>query len=355
MSSPGKIPVSILGATGTVGQKFVSLLADHPWFEVAAVAASSASAGRPYGEAVRWREQSALPDRIAGLMVKDCTPPFPGPIVFSALDADVAGPIEQALARAGSFVVTNTRNHRMDPDVPLLIPEANADHLVLIDRQRETRGWTGAILANPNCSTAGLVLALAPLHQAFEVEKVFVSTMQAVSGAGYPGVPALDILGNVVPHVGGEEEKMERESRKILGRLGTDGVTPAEFALSAHTNRVAVIEGHLEAVSVGFRRRVTPEQAIATLRAFRASPCVAGLPSSPAPPVEVDLRADRPQPRLDLDRGRGMAVTVGRVRPCPILDLRMVLLGHNTVRGAAGQAVQIAELLVADGRVGPHP
>jgi aspartate-semialdehyde dehydrogenase len=236
----------------------------------------------------------------------------------------------------------------------LLIPEANADHLVLIDRQRENRGWSGAILANPNCSTAALVLALAPLHRAYEIDRLFVSTMQAVSGAGYPGVPSLDVLGNVIPYIGGEEEKMERESRKILGTLGADGVTPAELAVSAHTNRVAVIDGHLETVSVGFRRRVTPDEAAATLREFRGSPCVAGLPSSPNPPVEVDTRADRPQPRLDLERGRGMAVTVGRIRPCPILDLRMVLLGHNTIRGAAGQAVQIAELLVADGRLGPR-
>jgi aspartate-semialdehyde dehydrogenase len=347
-----RIPVSLLGATGTVGQKFVHLLAEHPWFELAAVAASSASAGKPYGEVVRWREPAALPDRIAALTVQPCTPPLPGPIVFSALDAEVAGPIEEAFAQAGALVVTNARNHRLDPDVPLLVPEANADHLVLVDRQQAARGWPGAILANPNCSTAALVLALAPLHQAFGLEKIFVSTMQAVSGAGYPGVPSLDIIGNVIPHIGGEEEKLERESRKILGRLGGEGVTPGDFAVSAHTNRVAVTDGHLETVSVGFRRRVTPEEAIATLRAFRASPCVAELPSSPTPPVEVDLRLDRPQPRLDLDRGRGMAVTVGRIRPCPILDLRLVLLGHNTVRGAAGQGVQIGELLVADGRVG---
>jgi aspartate-semialdehyde dehydrogenase len=273
-------------------------------------------------------------------------------VAFSALDADVAGPIEQGFARAGAYVVTNTRTHRMEPDVPLLIPEANADHLVLVDRQRESRGWRGAILANPNCSTAALALALAPLHRAFGIERLFVSTMQAVSGAGYPGVPSLDALGNVIPYVGGEEEKIEGESRKILGALGPAGVEPADFAVSAHTNRVAVIDGHLEAVSVGFRRRVTPEEATAVLREFRGSPCVAGLPSSPNPPVEVDVRADRPQPRLDLDRGRGMAVTVGRIRPCPVLDLRLVVLGHNTVRGAAGQAVQIAELLVADGRLG---
>jgi aspartate-semialdehyde dehydrogenase len=346
-----KIPVSILGATGTVGQKFVRLLAEHPWFEVAAVAASSASAGRRYGEVVRWREAVPLPDRIAALMVQECAPPLAGPIAFSALDAEVAGPIEEAFAGAGVQVVTNARNHRLDPDVPLLVPEANLDHLSLMDRQQETRGWPGAILANPNCSTAALVLALAPLHRAFGVEKLFISTMQAVSGAGYPGVASLDIVGNVVPYIGGEEEKIERESRKILGALENGGVTPAAFAVSAHTNRVAVIDGHLEAVSVGFRRRVGPDEAVAALSAFRAPARVACLPSSPALPIEVDLRSDRPQPRLDLERGRGMAVTVGRVRACPILDLRLVILGHNTIRGAAGQAVQIAELLVAEGRV----
>jgi aspartate-semialdehyde dehydrogenase len=348
-----KIPVSVLGATGTVGQKFIRLLADHPWFEVAAVAASSASAGKRYGEIVRWREVTPLPERIAALTVQECVPPLAGPIAFSALDADIAGPIEQAFAAAGAHVVTNARNHRMDADVPLLIPEANLAHLALVDRQHAARGWPGAILANPNCSTAALVLALVPLHRAFGIEKLFVSTMQAVSGAGYPGVASLDILGNVVPYIGGEEEKIERESRKILGTLGTGGVTPAGFAVSAHTNRVATLDGHLMTVSVGLQRRVTPEQALETLRGFRADPRVACLPSSPALPVEVEVRQDRPQPRLDLERGGGMAVTVGRVRACPILDLRLVLLGHNTVRGAAGQAVQIAELLVAEGRVEP--
>jgi aspartate-semialdehyde dehydrogenase len=347
-----KIPVSILGATGTVGQKFVRLLADHPWFEISAVAASSASAGRRYGEVVRWREPVPLPDRVANLLIQECVPPLAGPIAFSALDADVAGPIEQAFARAGAWVVTNARNHRMDADVPLLVPEANADHLALVDRQRQSRGWSGAILANPNCSTAGLVLGLAPLHRAFGIEKLFVSTMQAVSGAGYPGVASLDIVGNVIPHIGGEEEKMERESRKILGTLGAAGVEPAAFTVSAHTNRVAVLDGHLETVSVGFTRRVTPAEAVQAIREFDSPPCVADLPSSPHPPVEFDPRPDRPQPRLDLERGAGMAVTVGRIRSCPILDLRLVLLSHNTIRGAAGQGVQIAELLVADGRLG---
>jgi aspartate-semialdehyde dehydrogenase len=346
-----RIPVAVLGATGTVGQKFICLLAEHPWFELAAVAASSASAGRRYDEVTRWREPAPIPASVAGMVVRECAPPLPGRIVFSALDAEVAGPIEQAFARAGAYVVTNTRTHRMDADVPLLIPEANADHLALIDGQRKQRGWKGALLANPNCSTAALALALAPLHRAFRVERLFLSTMQAVSGAGYPGVASLDIVGNVIPYIGGEEEKIERETRKILGALVDQAVEPAQIAVSAHTNRVAVVDGHMMTVSVGFGLRVGPNEALPVLRDFRGSSRVAGLPSSPNPPIEVDPRTDRPQPRLDLDRGRGMAVTVGRVRPCPVLDLRLVVLGHNTVRGAAGQGIQIAELLVAEGRV----
>jgi len=347
-----RVPVAVLGATGTVGQKFVRLLADHPWFEITALAASEQSAGKPYGEVVRWRETVPLPDRLAGMTIARSAPPLPARIVFSALDADVAKDIEQGFARAGALVVTNTRVHRMEPDVPLMIPEINADHLGLIARQRARRGWSGAILANPNCSTAGLVLALAPLHRAFGVEKVFVATMQAVSGAGYPGVPSLDILGNVVPFIGGEEEKMEQETCKILGALDADGVTPAPIGMSVHTNRVAVADGHFEVVSVGLGRRAAPDEAIAVLRDFRGPERVRSLPSSPALPVEVDLRPDRPQSRLDLERGGGMTVTVGRVRPCPVLDLRLALLSHNTIRGAAGAAVQIAELLVAEGLVG---
>jgi aspartate-semialdehyde dehydrogenase len=346
-----RVPVAVLGATGTVGQKFVRLLADHPWFEIAALAASDQSAGRPYGEVVRWRETLPLPDRIAGMTIARCEPSLPARIAFSALDAEVAQPIEQAFAKCGAWVVTNTRAHRMDPDVPLMIPEINAGHLALVERQRAARGWPGAILANPNCSTAGLVLALAPLQAAFGLEKVFVTTMQAVSGAGYPGVPSLDILGNVVPLIGGEEEKMERETRKILGRVANGAVEPAPVVVSAQCNRVATVDGHLEAVSVGLGRRATPDEAIAALRSFRGPEIVRGLPSSPAAPVEVDLRPDRPQPRLDLERGQGMTVTVGRVRPCPLLDLRFVLLSHNTIRGAAGAAVQIAELLAAEGYV----
>jgi aspartate-semialdehyde dehydrogenase len=346
-----RVPVAVLGATGTVGQKFVRLLADHPWFEIVAVGASAASAGRQYRDAARWRETTPPPPGVGALTVQDCTPPLPGKIAFSALDADIAGPIEQAFARAGVIVVTNTRTHRMDPDVPLLVPEVNADHVRVMDCQRETRGWAGAILANPNCSTAALALALAPLHRAFTIEQMFVSTMQAVSGAGYPGVPSLDILGNVIPFIDGEEEKINRESRKILGTLNGGAVEPAVFPLSVHTNRVPVLDGHVATVSVGFRQSVSPSQAAELLRSFKGSLQVSALPSSPLPPIEVEERADRPQPRLDLERGGGMAVTVGRIRPCPVLDLRMAILGHNTVRGAAGQGIQIAELLVAEGRV----
>jgi aspartate-semialdehyde dehydrogenase len=344
---PSKIPVSILGATGTVGQKFIRLLADHPWFEIAAVAASEQSAGRRYGDIVRWRESSVLPERIANMTVARCMPSIPGRIAFSAIEAEIAGEVEQAFARAGRFVVTNTKTHRMDGDIPLLIPEVNHAHLGLLTRQQRERGWSGGIVANPNCSTAGLVLGVAPLHRAFGIRKLFVATMQAVSGAGYPGVASLDALGNVIPHIGGEEEKMEQETAKILGDWGEERILTAPIDTSAHTNRVPVIDGHLEVVSVGFERRVTPAEAIAALESFRAEGDVATLPSTPARPVEYDPRPDRPQSRLDIDRGAGMTVTVGRVRPCNLLDLRLVLLSHNTVRGAAGAAIQNAELLVA--------
>jgi aspartate-semialdehyde dehydrogenase len=347
-----KIPVSILGATGTVGQKFVKLLADHPWFEVTALAASEQSAGKRYGEIVRWRETTPIPERIGAMTVQRAEASIPGRIAFSAIEAEIAGEVEQAFARAGKYVVTNTKTHRLDGDVPLLVPEVNPDHLCLLARQQRERRWSGGIVANPNCSTAGLVLGLAPLHRAFGIQKLFVATMQAVSGAGYPGVPSLDALGNVIPHIGGEEEKLERETVKILGTYASEHVTGAPLTVTAHTNRVPVVDGHLEVVSVGFGQRVTPGEAIAAFEAFRAPEDIAALPSTPARPVEVDSRVDRPQSRLDLDRGNGMTVTVGRVRPCNLLDLRLVLLSHNTIRGAAGAAVQNAELLVARGYVG---
>ena len=321
-----RIPVAVLGATGTVGQKFIRLLADHPWFELVAVAASEQSAGRSYGEVVRWRETTPLPQRIADMVVQRCAPPLEARVVFSALDAEVAGDIEQAFARAGAIVVTNARVHRMDPDVPLVVPEVNARHVDLIDAQRRERGWSGAILANPNCSTAALVVALAPLHAAFGLERVFVATMQAASGAGYPGVASLDILGNVVPFIGGEEEKMERETLKILGTLAGDSITPAAVTLTAHCNRVPVLDGHMEVVSAGFRDKPSVAAATQALSRFSGSDVVRSLPSTPNPVIEIEQRPDRPQPRLDIERGGGMAVTVGRLRPCTLLDLRLSLI-----------------------------
>ncbi|HXW96522.1 MAG TPA: aspartate-semialdehyde dehydrogenase, partial [Gemmatimonadales bacterium] len=284
------IPVCILGATGTVGQKFVRLLSDHPWFQIAAVAASDQSAGKRYGEVVRWRETTPIPERVAAMTVQRAEASLPGRIAFSAIEAEIAGEVEQAFAAAGKFVVTNTKTHRMDPDVPLLVPEVNPDHLGILARQQRERRWNGGLVANPNCSTAGLVLALAPLHRAFGIQKVFVATMQAVSGAGYPGVPSLDALGNVIPFIAGEEEKMEKETAKILGGFAGERVTEASIALTAHTNRVAVVDGHLEVASIGFGRRVTPAEAVAALEGFRAPAEVATLPSTPARPIEVDHR-----------------------------------------------------------------
>lgn len=346
-----RIPVAVLGATGTVGQKFIRLLAEHPWFEVRVVAASEQSAGKRYGDVVRWRETTPLPEAAANLVVRPCVPDFEVPIVFSALDSGVASTVEPAFAAAGAIVVTNASTYRMDPTVPLLIPEVNPDHLGLLSRQRTEKGWSGGIVANPNCTTAGLVVALTPLHRAFGIEKLFVSTMQAVSGAGWPGVASLDVLGNVIPFISKEEEKVEEETQKLLGTFGAGGVTEAPITVSAHTNRVPVIDGHTETVSVGFRRRVSPDEAAAALTAWRPPERVANLPSTPSRVVEVETRPDRPQPRLDLERGKGMTVTVGRLRPCPILDLRFVCLSHNTIRGAAGAAVQNAELLVVEGVV----
>ena len=346
-----RVAVSILGATGTVGQQFVRLLAGHPWFEIVQVAASAQSVGKPYADAVRWRDAGPIPENVAGLIVRRCDPTLDAPIAFSALDASLAGPLEQGLAAAGVQVVSNASSHRMDPLVPLLIPEVNPDHLGLLAAQRKARGWTGGIVANPNCSTAAIVLGLAPLHRAFGVERLVVATMQAVSGAGYPGVASLDIVGNVVPWIGGEEEKIEQETRKLFGEYAAGVVEEALITVSAHTNRVPVVDGHLAVLSVGFRTRPGVQDAVAAIEAFRPSAAVAALPSTPARPVVFDSRVDRPQPRLDLLAGDGMTVTVGRVRPCPLLDLRLVVLGHNTVRGAAGAAIQNAELLVAAGEV----
>ncbi len=341
-----RIDVGVLGATGMVGQQFVSRLAQHPWFNLTWLAASERSEGRAYKSVAPWRLSTPIPDGSADRVVESCTPGRAPKVVFSGLDASVAGEIEGAFAAAGHIVVSNARNYRMDPLVPLLIPEVNAEHLQVLAEQRAAKGWTGAIVTNPNCSTIVLALALAPLRH-FDIRSVVVSTMQAVSGAGYPGVPSLDILGNVVPYIGGEEEKMQTETLKILGSDG--GRVPHAAVVSAHTNRVPVIDGHTMTVSVDLGEKPSPETVVAALRAFKGRPQELGLPSAPQPAIVVMDEPNRPQPRLDADLGAGMAVSVGRVRPCPVLHTRVVALGHNTVRGAAGAAILNAELMHAQG------
>jgi aspartate-semialdehyde dehydrogenase len=345
-----RIDVGVLGATGMVGQQFVLQLAQHPWFSLTWVAASERSEGRTYREAASWRLSTPIPDAIASRSVDGCVPGRGPKLIFSALDASVAGDIEQAFAAAGHIVVSNARNYRMDAVVPLLVPEVNPDHLALTARQCSARGWKGAIVTNPNCSTVFLAMVLAALRP-FEPRSVVVSTMQAVSGAGYPGVPSLDILGNVVPFIGGEEEKMESETKKILGSVGADGVVPHPVAISAHTNRVPVINGHTETISVGFGVRPPQTEVRAALERFSGKPQELRLPTAPAKAIEYLEEPNRPQPRLDADRGGGMTVSVGRLRPCNVLDYKLVALGHNTVRGAAGAAVLNAELMHAEGRL----
>ena len=341
-----EIEVGVLGATGVVGQQFVSRLARHPWFRPTWLAASERSEGKAYADIAPWRLASPIPPQCADVKLEACTPGRGPRVVFSALDAGVAGDIEQAFAAAGHFVVSNARNYRMDPFVPLLIPEVNADHLRLVPEQQKTKGWKGAIVTNPNCSTVVVAMALAPLR-IFDLKTVMVTTMQAVSGAGYPGVPSLDILGNVVPFISGEEEKIESETLKILGSDG--GRTPHTAVVSAHTNRVAVIDGHLATISALFGAKPSIADVIAALRDFNGRPQELDLPSAPRPPIVVATESNRPQPRLDVDRGDGMAVTVGRVRPCSVTHTKFVALGHNTVRGAAGAAILNAELMAADG------
>jgi aspartate-semialdehyde dehydrogenase len=345
-----KWPVAVLGATGAVGQMFVRILADHPWFEVTELAASERSAGKKYGEVTRWLEGPPPPQSILTRRVIACDPGVvSAPIVFSALDAVVAGEVEMAFAKAGKFVLSNARNFRMDPDVPLVIPEVNGDHLGLIECQRRNRGWKGAIVTNANCSATVAAVALAPLHQKFGIRQLFLSTMQAVSGAGYPGVPSLDILGNVIPFIADEEPKLEREMLKLLGTYAEGEVTSASFKVSAHTNRVPVEHGHTICMTIGFEEPPTPEQAVETMRSWQGFPATAGLPTRPDHPLVVSDAADRPQPKRDVNAGDGMTVTVGRVRRDAILDLRMVALGHNTIRGAAGGSVLNAELLASNG------
>lgn len=348
------LPVAILGATGAVGQTFIRLLADHPWFRIAEVAASERSAGKRYGDVTRWIEGS-MPEEVAEMEVTLCDPrTVRSPLVFSALDASAAAVLEPAFAADGRHVLSNAKNFRMEHDVPLVIPEVNASHLALLEAQR-ARGWSGGVVTNANCAATVAAMALAPLHEAFGLRELFLATMQAVSGAGYPGVPSLDILGNVIPYIGDEEPKLEREMQKMLGALAGEAITPAPFVVSAHANRVAVEHGHTVVMSARFERKPTAAAALEVLRAWRGAPEVQGLPSAPPVPLLVTDAMDRPQPRRDVGEGRGMTVTVGRVREDAIFDLRLVAMGHNTIRGAAGGSILNAELLAATGRLGWTP
>ena len=347
-----KLPVGILGATGIVGQRFIQMLERHPWFEVAWLAASDRSEGRPYAEAARWRLKTAIPADVAKMTVAPAKPEGSPKIIFAALDASIARELEPQFADAGCAVVSNSSALRMQQDVPLVIPEVNGDHIQLIETQPWRRKSGGFAVTNPNCSAIGLAIALAPLHRRFTLETVMAVTMQAVSGAGYPGVASLDILGNVIPYIAKEEEKMEEETQKLLGTLNGSRVDPAPFAMSAQCNRVAVEDGHTESVAVRLRQKAQPEEMIAAWNDFRAEPQQLHLPSAPAQPVVYMTAPDRPQPRFDCDLSAGMTTSVGRLRKCNVLDWKFTVLSHNTIRGAAGAALLNAELLKAKGYLG---
>lgn len=345
--SKPRMEVGILGATGVVGQQFSALLATHPWFRVTHLAASDRSAGKRYKE-LPWRLPVACAPDLAEMPVEVLRPGTGPKLVFSALDAAVALDAEKEFARAGHWVISNASSHRMDPLVPLLVPEVNAGHLGLIPHQQKAKGWRGAIITNPNCSTVFLAMSLAALRD-FGPRRVLVTTMQALSGAGHPGVASLDAMANVIPFIKGEEEKIESETRKILGHLVGDTVRPHPAVISAHTNRVPVVHGHTEAVSVEFETMPSEQEILTAFERFSSEPQRLGLPSAPERPVVYLEGPDRPQPRVDVERFQGMAVQIGRLRPCPVLGYKFVVLGHNTIRGAAGAALLNAELMLALG------
>jgi aspartate-semialdehyde dehydrogenase len=346
------VNVGILGATGMVGQRFIQLLENHPWFRITWLAASDRSSGKKYEDAAKWRLDTPCPERIAAMTISPAEPEGAPRVIFAALDTDIARELEPKFAAAGCAVVSNSSAFRMHPNVPLVIPEVNADHLHLIEDQSWRKESGGYIVTNPNCSAIGLVMALKPIDERFGVEQIFVTTMQAVSGAGYPGVPSMDILGNVVPFIKNEEQKMEEETLKLLGSLDGETIVPLAARMSAHCNRVAVEDGHTESVSIKLRRPATRDEMLAAWAEFTP---LAGqnLPTAPAQPVEWIAAEDRPQPRLDKNRGRGMAASVGRLRPCGLLDWKFTVLSHNTIRGAAGAAIVNAELLLSLGKLEP--
>jgi len=342
-----KIKVAILGATGAVGQRFVQLLANHPWFEVTALTGSDRTVGLTYGEGCRWILPEPIPEYAKDMQVIPTEAGFEAALAFSALPAELAREAEPALAAAGYAVCSNASAHRMWPDVPLLIPEVNPDHTALVETQKKQRGWKGFIVTNPNCTSTGLTIAFKALQEAFGLRRAFVVSLQALSGAGYPGVASLDITDNVVPYISGEEDKVETEPQKMLGRLNGGSIEPAPLRISAHTNRVAVTDGHLVCASVEFEQAAGPDQAARALAEFQAPALVQTLPSAPHCVVEVRPEADRPQPRRDREAGQGMTTVVGRVRADPLFHVKFVVLSHNTIRGAAGGAILNAELLVA--------
>jgi aspartate-semialdehyde dehydrogenase len=344
--------IGILGATGVIGQRFIQLLENHPWFDITWLAASDKSSGKTYGEAMRWKLETPLPSRIAAMTVSPATPENAPGIIFASVDTDIARELEPKFAAAGCAVISNSSAFRMQADVPLVIPEVNADHLNLLETQSWRKQSGGYIVTNPNCSAIGLVLALKPLADRFGLESVFVSTMQAVSGAGYPGVPSLDILGNVIPYIKTEEEKLEAETLKLLGKLAGTRVEPLNARVTAHCNRVAVEDGHTESVSIKLATKATRDEILSAWSEF--APLAAhALPIAPSQPVEWCAAEDRPQPRLDRMRGNGMAATVGRLRPCSLLDWKFTVLSHNTIRGGAGAAVLNGEFLAAQGKLAP--
>ena len=344
-----KVEVGILGATGIVGQRLISLIENHPWFQVTWVAASERSAGKKYTDGCSWRLQEPLPERIGKLFINHCNPSGAPQLIFASLDSNVAGEVETEFANAGHVVVSNSGNHRMNSDIPLIIPEINSDHLSLIKIQKRNRGWKGAIITNPNCTTIFLAMSLAPLDKNFGLKKILMTSMQAVSGAGYPGVPALDILGNVIPYIPREEEKVEAETKKILAEVSDDSAIEGDWVISAQCNRVMVENGHTEAISVALKTRPTRDDLIAAWQEYRSVPQERKLPSAPPHPIIVREELDRPQPKLDAYTEGGMATVIGRVRSCPVLEFKYVALGHNTIRGAAGASLLNAELIRSEG------
>lgn len=347
-----RIPVAVLAATGSVGQRFIQLLDCHPYFKVVAITASDRTVGQKYGDACHWILPGDMPNWARDMVILPTSPESASvPLAFSALPADAAVEIEPAFARAGTMVCSNASAYRMAPDVSILFPEVNPDQVSILPIQQKLRGWSGGIITNSNCTSTGVTVALKPLQDAFGINKVFAVSMQALSGAGYPGVPSIDIIDNVIPIIKGEEEKIENEPRKMLGNVIGQGIVPADFVISAHSNRVAVVDGHMVCVSVELKNPATPEQAIQAFRSYQAPEISRDLPSAPNPVIVVRNEPDRPQPRLDRLTGKGMATVVGRVRPDLLFGLKFVVLSHNTIRGAAGGSIYNAELLVKLGYI----